>query len=189
MNMGFRYQVAFLTGQSDPRRWALSAKQSGFMSALDLPDGVGVPVNFPYRPASPEYQDTSILQASANNAWMYLRSRTAAFRSRYKADIATLLDRADQTIFLAGSCGLELLLNMRLKSADLERVCVFAFGPVARAIPNCPSLLVQGRSDRLSRQFFPSVDYLVDCAHMDYLANPEVLSLCKNFIPKTPERE
>ena len=60
---------------------------------------------------------------------------------------------ADRTLFLAGSSGLELLYNLDLPNADLARIHVFAYGPVARRLPACDACFVQGR-DLISRLFF-----------------------------------
>jgi hypothetical protein len=174
-------QVASLTGQSDSGRCALSPSQMAFLKALELPEGAAVPWNFPYHPG-PEHRPTPLWLASFRNASMYFASRRPAFREQHRGAVIELLMRAERTVFLAGSCGLELLANLDLPKADLKRCRLFAYGPVARKLPACPALLVQGGSDWLSRWYFPRVDHRIDAGHMDYLESPEVLRLCREFI-------
>ncbi|VVE58619.1 hypothetical protein PHO31112_05351 [Pandoraea horticolens] len=113
---------------------------------------------------------------------MYLRSRTSAFAAAYRQDLVTLLARAEVTVFIAGSCGLELLLNLHLTASELQCIRVIALGPVARGRPNCETILVQGRGDWLSRYFFDEADYRVECGHIGYLQSSEVLGLCRHHI-------
>ena len=175
-------RVAFITGQSDPRRWTLSPAQAGFLRRLRLAEGVGYPLNFPYLPGSPPHAPTPLWRASYANACIYWRSRTPAFRARYRPATIAMLEQAHHTVLLAGSCGIELLNNLQLPDDVLARVRVFAYGPVARCRPPCRSLLVQGRDDRLSRYYFPSVDRIVEARHLDYLDDPATLGLCAEFI-------
>ncbi len=105
--------------------------------------------------------------------------------------VEALLARADRTLFLAGSCGLELFNNLALPADTLRRVTIFAYGPVARRRPGCACLLVQGRRDWFSRRYFRTVDARVNTGHMDYLANPEVAKLAVETVrrfatPTTP---
>lgn len=174
-------QVAFLTGQSDPGRCALSPSQAAFLNALELPEGAAVPWNFPYQPG-PEHRPTPLWLASLRNGSMYLASRRPAFREQHREPVLKLLAGAERTVFLAGSCGPELLANLNLPQADLERCRLFAYGPVGRKLPACPAVLVQGRSDWLSRWYFRRVDHRIDAGHMDYLESPDALRLCREFI-------
>ena len=179
-------QVAFLTGQSDPRSAALSPAQAAFLAALPLPDAGKVALNFPYpagasvRPFSP----VALLVASVRNARQHLASRRPAFAEVYRRPVAALLARADRTLFLAGSCGLELFNNLLLPAGLLRRVTILAYGPVARRRPDCACLLVQGRRDWLSRRYFRRADTYVDAGHMDYLACPAVLALARERVAR-----
>lgn len=182
MNNKISYQVAFITGQSNPNSWRLSPTQAIFLSSLGISDEAIVHLNFPYVHATQEYRAISLPMASMNNILMYINSRSSKFKARYLNDFKNLIERAQHTIFLAGSCGLELLANMQLGADELMNISVFAYGPVARSIPGCSTFIVQGRSDWLSRYFFSKADHLVDCSHMNYLNDPNVLSLCRKFI-------
>ena len=176
------YQVAFITGQSNPNSWTLSPVQAKFLSSLGVSEKALVNLNFPYRHRTTEYRATPLLTASKNNILMYINSRSPKFKEIYLNDFIDLIERAQHTTFLAGSCGLEILSNMQLGAEDLKNISVFAYGPVARTLPKCSTFIVQGRSDWLSRYFFSKVDHLVDCSHMNYLNDPTVLSLCRKFI-------
>jgi len=170
-------QVFFLTGQSDPPRCALSPVQQAFIDALPLPASAKLRLNFPYTADTAPWRKTSLATASLNNAVLYFRSRRAGF-ARYVPPVLRQLARAERTLVLAGSSGLELLANLRLQPDALRSVHVFAYGPVGRGCPPCACTLVQGRRDWISRAWFRTVDHRVDCSHMDYLESPEVLALC-----------
>jgi hypothetical protein len=172
-----RLQVFFLTGQSDPPRCALSPAQRAFIDALPLPASAKLPLNFPYAATTEPWRPSSLIIASLNNALLYVSSRQAGF-ARHAPSLLQQIERAEQTLILAGSSGLELLANLRLPREALRTVHVFAYGPVARGLPPCACTLVQGRGDWISRAWFRTVDHRVDCSHMDYLESPEVLALC-----------
>jgi hypothetical protein len=174
-------QAVFLTGQSDPAQSALSPVQRAFLDALPLPASAKAPLNFPYGETAP-WRNTSLLAASLSNARQYLASRRPEFAARHAPAALRQLEQADRTLILAGSAGLEILINLRLPCAALHRVLVFAYGPVARRLPECTCLLVQGRRDWLSRWWFRQVDHRVNCGHLDYLESPEVLALCRDAL-------
>jgi hypothetical protein len=176
-----RLQVFFLTGQSDPPRCALSPVQQAFIDALPLPAPAKLRLNFPYDTDTAPWRPNSLAVASLNNAVLYVRSRQAGF-AQYAPSVLQQLARADRTMILAGSSGIELLNNLRLPAEALRTVHVFAYGPVARTLPPCACTLVQGRRDWISRAWFRSVDHRVDCSHRDYLESPEVLSLCASKV-------
>jgi hypothetical protein len=175
------YQVILLTGQSDPRRSALSPLQRAFLDQ-SVPDDAQIPTNFPYDSSSAPYRPTPLTIASIRNSWQYFRSRSPSFRTQYTSRIIGLIERRESTIFLVGSCGLELFNNFSLPSPLIERIRLFAFGPVARRRPDCEHLLVGSRKDWLSRCFFPTPDRWVDCTHMDYLRSPAVRTLWNEFV-------
>jgi hypothetical protein len=170
-------QVFYLTGQSDPPRCALSPSQEAFLDALPLPASAKLRLNFPYAADTLPWRPNSLVIASLNNGLLFVRSRRADF-TRHAPSLLRQLARAEQTLILAGSSGLELLANLQLPREALRTVHVFAYGPVARSFPQCACTLVQGRGDWISRAWVRTVDHRVDCWHRDYLESPEVLALC-----------
>lgn len=175
-------QVLFLTGQSDPARCALSPEQQAFLDALPLPSSAKLSINFPYRADTQPWRAIPLLIGSVNNARQYARSRRPVFAADHAAHMQQLIAQARRTLILAGSCGLELFVNLQLPREALKTVHIFAYGPTARRRPDCACVLVQGRRDWISRCWFRTVDHLVDCAHRDYLQSPEVLTLCLKLL-------
>jgi hypothetical protein len=182
-------QVAFLTGQSDAGRCALSPLHRAFLEALPLPASARVTLNFPYDGNTLPWRQVSLIGASIDNARLYLASRRPEFAARHAPQVMRQLARAPRTLILAGSCGLELLANLRLPRESLDRVHVFAYGPVARRLPECACTLVQGRRDLISRWWFRDVDHRVDCTHLDYLQSPEVLTFCVRTLHELTARD
>jgi hypothetical protein len=178
------YQVALLTGQSDRCRWALSPLQQDFLASVATSEGVQVGNNFPYQTGSPDFRPSSLVKASINNAFIYIWSRSRAFRDAYSHSVLQLIARRERTIFLAGSCGLELFNNLELPADVTRKVSVFAFGPVARRRPDCVHLLVGATQDSISKRYFPAPDHVVESGHMNYLSNPTVRTLCREFIER-----
>ena len=178
------FQVAFLTGQSHPPNAALSPAQAKFLGALPVPASGRVALNFPYpcEAADRPFTLVPLLIASVRNGRQFLASRHPSFAERHRPVVEAFIARADHTLFLAGSCGLELFNNLTLPPTTLRRVTIFAYGPVARRRPDCACLLVQGRRDWISRRYFPTVDVRVDAGHMNYLAGPAVLALATETV-------
>ncbi|WP_374519520.1 hypothetical protein [Undibacterium squillarum] len=177
-------QIAMLNGRSNPANWALSPAQQAFLRQLGGADRHLTGMNFPYLPVEKAYQPTALLRASLANSKEYLNARIPWFRRRYRPVVQALLQQAEHTVFVAGSCGLELLNCLQLAPSDLEKISVFAYGPVARARPACHSLLVQGRADWISRRWFADADIVVDADHLNYLQQDEVLQHCRQFIDR-----
>lgn len=177
-------QVLFLTGQSDPTCCALSPVQRTFLAALPLPAPARRPLNFPYAAETSSWRPTPLLVASVRQVRQYAASRRPDFAARHAARVDDQLARADRTLILAGSNGLELFVNLHLPRETLDRVHVFAYGPVARRRPDCDCVLVQGHRDWLSRLWFSDVEHRVDCWHLDYLRSPDVLSLCAGVVQR-----
>jgi len=173
--------VAFLTGQSDPRTNALSPVQRGFLDRSPVPPVQRLDLNFPYRPAV-EWRETNLFRASFSNARQYLASRRPSFADAHRGAFQETFGSAGKVVLLAGSCGLELLVNLRLPEETLRRVHVFAYGPVSRSLPRCASLeTVQGNRDAISRWWHRSVDHVIPCGHMDYLETAETMALFSAF--------
>ncbi|QIK61887.1 hypothetical protein G7068_00650 [Leucobacter viscericola] len=172
-------QLAFLTGQSDPRQSVLSPAQRQFALSLPIAPTAIVPHNFPYpmhgdkAPPETDWRPTPLLTASFRNTRQYLVSRQKGFAAQWRRPVLDMLARADRTLVLAGSCGLELLSNLRLSADELRGVRVVAYGPVARSVPEAPCVSVVGDRDWLSRRFFPTPDAVVRANHLNYLESSE----------------
>ena len=166
--------VCFLTGRSDRSNTALSPAQAGFLDALPVGAGERLDVNFPYRPARGPWHPTPLPVASLRNARDYVESRRAGFARAHAAAVREVLARADRTLVLAGSCGLELLANLRLDADALAGVHVVAYGPVARRRPAVSLETVTGASDTLARWSTGTPDHEIAAHHLDYLASPEL---------------
>lgn len=182
-----RLQIAFLTGRSRPVSCALSPVQASFLERLAGRDRSLVPRNFPYFDPPGSHRPVPLILASWRNGMDFWSSRWPEFRLRYQKPVQDLLLGAPKTVFLAGSCGLELLSNLGLPPEVLRRVAVFAYGPVVRKPPSVRLFSVQGRDDVLSRWFRPAIDRVVDCHHLDYLESPEVLALASAFLDRIEE--
>ncbi|POP47274.1 hypothetical protein CHU32_04900 [Superficieibacter electus] len=174
-------QIAFITGRSQPGKTALSPPQRAFINTLSR-EGEVVPANFPWVIQRDVWQETPLVQASINNARDYLGSRRPAFVRTYQAAAVALLESAEHTLLLSGSCGLELFNNLQLPNSLMSRVSLFAWGPVAQCRPDCRHLLVQGRQDWISRLWFRKPDVYITCGHMNYLTQPALADLCIRFI-------
>ncbi|HEU5080514.1 MAG TPA: hypothetical protein VFT72_14985 [Opitutaceae bacterium] len=174
--------LAFLTGQSDPPRCALSPEQAEFLARLEHPCVELIDRNFPYRDTLP-HRPVSLLRASWRNTTAYFSSRSAAFVSAHRASVAARIGQSENILFLAGSCGLELFNNLHLPP-ELERRCtLLCYGPVARSLPcHAKARIVQGSRDFISRAFFGSREPRLRCGHMSYLREPEFFHLCQNQV-------
>jgi hypothetical protein len=154
------------------------------MEALPVAPSGKVFSNFPYLSDEHPHRAVSLMRASWNNAAQYLASRRPAFAERHRVTVRQMIERADRTVFLAGSCGLELLSNLRLPRSVLDRVHVFAYGVVARRRPPVDMLAVRGRHDWIARRWRAADDVIVDCHHLNYLESPDVLAHCTRFIAR-----
>lgn len=183
-------QLAFLTGQSDPARCALSPQQRAFGQALLAPGRVLHPCNFPYDAATPDHQPAALLAASWHNTRHYLRSRRPGFAAAHGPALAQLLQAAPHTLLLAGSCGLELLANLELPPALAQRCSVLAYGPVARRAPRVARLQVLvGRQDWVSRLGWRGARQWIDSGHMDYLQQPAVLAIARELAARLQQEQ
>lgn len=171
--------IAFLTGQSDPGRCALSAEQENFLAQLAGPRRKLVPLNFPYRPSAP-FRRVPLAFACWHNLCGYFVSRPSRFAVAYRDDVTALIRQTERMIFLAGSSGLELFNNLRLPP-DEEKCCtLICYGPVARRLPRyAANTVVQSSRDYLSRAFFRGGQPSLHCDHMGYLREEKFLQLCQ----------
>lgn len=175
-------KVAFLTGQSDAGRNALSSKQRDFLARSGVPALEILDRNFPYRPCDETERKVPLWKASLSNALQYLASRGSAFPSAHRSEVMEVFASCERVVLLAGSCGLELLVNLRLPEDFLARTHVFAFGPVARSTPRCATLwTVQGDRDYISKWWCRDPDHRIRGHHLDYLDSPEVMGLFQRF--------
>jgi len=178
--------VAFLTGQSDSSSDALSQSQWEFLSRSPVPEAEKMRMNFPYSGTAAGWRSIPLWQASIHNTLQYWTSRHEAFSLKYREHIMATFAGYERMIFLAGSCGLELLVNLRLPPEFMQRVHVFAYGPVSRSLPECALLWrVRGRQDHLSKRWHPVVDHILECGHMDYLESLETQRLFSDFYQKS----
>ncbi|MDB4917871.1 MAG: hypothetical protein JWM95_5515 [Gemmatimonadetes bacterium] len=178
--MKLSLQVAFITGQSDPASCALSPVQERFLDALPISEAAKVRRNFPYAVHSQPYQEPMLLRASWHNTRQYFASRRPAFAERSRPAVLQMLARANCTVLLAGSCGLELLANLRLPAEVLANVRVFAYGAVVRRRPVVELVAVRGRRDLIASRMPGAAS--VDCNHLSYLESPAVLAICAKFV-------
>ncbi|WP_184375155.1 hypothetical protein [Xanthomonas arboricola] len=183
-------QIAFLTGQSDRARCALSAEQQQFLQALQGAGRRLIDCNYPYRPDSAPHRRTPLWRASLSNARQYLDARAGRVASADRARVAALLQHSPVTVLLAGSCGLQLLTALQLPQSARVRLAVFAYGPVCRAPGAFGQVrVVQGRGDWISRALFDgAVAHGPRCGHMDYLRSASVLASCQAFVAEVEQR-
>jgi hypothetical protein len=176
------YLLSFITGQSDPRRHALSPEQSAFLTALPAPEENKLWRNFPWRDETPEHRETPLLPASYNNLSQFFAAQRKSFAIRHRADLEAWASRAEKHLVFAGSCGMELLRRLDPPADLWPRLHVFAYGPVWPVKPPCKVFAVLGRRDWIARPLYGKADAMVEANHLDYLEVPEVLGLAKRFV-------
>lgn len=177
-------QIAFLTGRSDPARWALSRRQGEFLECLRGAGDAIVTTNFPYQPTV-SHRPVPLWRASWNNLREYLVSRRRAFAIEHGPEVARLIEQADETWFVAVSCGLELFNNLKLPVAIERRCTLICLGPVARRWPrHARTFVVRGTRDVVSRLRTPTgaSPVRVACGHLGYLDDPAVLRHCRQWL-------
>jgi hypothetical protein len=172
-------RVAFLTGQSDPQRCALSPQQQGFLDGLPLPAGIErVRQNFPWDAHTAPWRPTSLLRASWANWRQYRAARTGRMPTSVVAHAHAWLQRAPRTLLLVGSCGLQLLDALLADGPLATRapLRVVAYGAVGRRWPaGIDGAHLRGRRDWVAacappRGAPPAL--AVDCDHLNYLRHP-----------------
>lgn len=183
-------RIAFLTGQSDPGRCALSPAQRRTLDALAADaDGIDcVPRNFPWTTDTASWRPVPLLHASLANGRQYLAARRGALSPFAPPDIAAARDwlqASPRTLLLVGSCGLSLLdlLLAPLDAGARARLCVVAYGAVAPRWPaHIDGVQLRGDRDRIARWFGP-VDgpplQTLSCGHMDYLDHDAVVDAAR----------
>jgi hypothetical protein len=173
-------RIAFLTGQSDPGRCALSPAQRATLDTL-APHAAGVelhPCNFPWDTNTAPWRAVPLLRASLANSRQYLAARRNVAGTLehdvHNAARARLL-AAPRTLLLVGSCGLALLdaLVAPFDAGQRTRLRAVSYGGVAPRWPaGIDGLQLRGRRDHIAAWLGP-VDgpspQTVDHGHMDYL--------------------
>ncbi|KAB2930042.1 MAG: hypothetical protein F9K24_17775 [Leptonema illini] len=189
-----KHCITFLTGQSNPNSMTLSPIQRAFLQAIPADESHKLYCNFPYvMPDSQKamkYSEVSILIASKNNSLQYLFSRMPAFRRRYRQVLLERFKSVEHLLLLTGSCGLELFVNLDLPQSFLDRVSIFAYGAVARRLPDCRIMIVRGHNDWIAALWRLPPDHFVSSGHMDYLDREETLMALTSFMRSVqfPER-
>lgn len=183
-------RIAFLTGQSDPGRCALSPAQRRTLDALAADaDGIDcVPRNFPWTTDTASWRPVPLLHASLANGRQYLAARRGALTPFAPHDIVAArawLASTPRTLLLVGSCGLSLLdlLLAPLHAETRTRLRVVAYGAVAPRWPaHIDGVQLRGDRDRIARWFGP-VDgpppQTLSCGHMDYLDHDAVVETAR----------
>ncbi len=173
-------RVAFLTGQSDPGRGALSPVQRAALLALaDGNDDIHFdPHQFPWDSAAAAWRPVPLLRASLANGRQYLGARRGVLHgvSSAQCDAARVrLLSAPRTLLLIGSCGLALLdtLIASFDDADRARLRVVAYGAVTPRWPRgIDGVQLRGDRDRIAAWLGPGdgpPPQRIASGHMDYL--------------------
>lgn len=190
MTMAPRPRIAFLTGQSDPGRCALSPAQRRTLDALAADaDGIDpVALNFPWNAGTAPWRPVPLPRASLANGRQYLAARRGALSPFAAHDIVAArawLASTPRTLLLVGSCGLSLLdaLLAPLDTDARARLRVVAYGAVG---PRWPAGIVgvqlHGDRDRIARWFGPvdgPAPQALPCGHMDYLDHEAVVEAAR----------
>lgn len=180
MSAPARPRIAFLTGQSDPGRCALSPAQRRVLAHLAeaAPDLDVIPHNFPWPAHAPPWRAVPLMRASLANGRQWLAARRGSLSAFGAEEIAMAQSRlrdAPRTLLLAGSCGLSLLdaLIATFDDAERMRLRVIAYGAVARRWPQgIVGTALRGDRDRIARWFGPHdgpAPRSLACGHLDYL--------------------
>lgn len=178
--MSARPRVAFLTGQSDPGRGALSPVQRATLDALaERNDDIHFdPHQFPWDSVASEWRPIPLLRASLANGRQYLGARRGVLHGMSAAQCGAARERlssAPRTLLLVGSCGLALLdaLIAPFDDAGRARLRVVAYGAVAPRWPHgVDGAQLRGNRDRIAAWLGPAdgpEPQPVDAGHMDYL--------------------
>lgn len=186
-----RPRIAFLTGQSDPGRCALSPAQRRTLDALapDADDIDRVPLNFPWNADTAPWRPVPLPRASLANGRQYLAARRGTLSPFASHDIVAARDwlqASPRTLLLVGSCGLGLLdlLLAPMEAGARARLRVVAYGGVASRWPGgIAGVQLRGDRDRIARWFGPAdgpSPQTLSCGHMDYLDHEAVAEAARS---------
>jgi hypothetical protein len=186
-----RLQVAFLTGPVPGQAPALSPEQRALLAALPHDPALRVVAcDFPYGADAEAavWRRAPLWRASLRNVATYLRARSPGFAAAHAPAMLALLARAEHTLLLAGSCGLELLAGLRLPAPWLRRITVIAYGPVARRAAAAVAALhvASGTRDPMAWFYRLPADCAPRCGHLGYLADPVFRRWCAGLIRHHP---
>ena len=183
-------RIAFLTGQSDPGRCALSPVQRATLDAL-APHAEDIELhacNFPWDTDTAPWRAVPLLRASVANGRQYLAARRGDARTRpdamHEVARARLLT-PPRTLLLVGSCGLALLdaLVAPLDAEQRVRLRAVSYGGVAPRWPaGIDGAQLRGRRDRIAAWLGPGdgpTPQTVDHGHMDYLESACVVEAAR----------
>lgn len=178
--MNARPRVAFLTGQSDPGRGALSPIQRAALDALaeDNDDIDFDPHQFPWDSAAAAWRPVPLLRASFTNGRQYLGARRGMLHGVSSAQCTAARERllaAPRTLLLVGSCGLALLdaLIAAFDDDARARLRIVAYGAVTPRWPRgVDGVQLRGDRDRIAAWLGPAdgpAPQRIAAGHMDYL--------------------
>ena len=173
-------RVAFLTGQSDPGRGALSPVQRAALQALaDGNDDLHFELHqFPWDSAAEAWRPVPLLRASLANGRQYLDARRGVLHGVSAAQCSAARERllsAPRTLLLVGSCGLALFdtLIAQFDDAARARLRIVAYGAVAPRWPHgIDGAQLRGDRDRIAAWLGPGdgpPPQRIAARHMDYL--------------------
>jgi len=191
-----RPRVAFLTGQSDPGRGALSPVQRATLDALaERSDGIDFdPHQFPWERSAAAWRPIPLLRASVANGRQYLDARRGVLHGMSSAQRDAARERlfaAPRTLLLVGSCGLALLDALIAPFDDdaRARLRIVAYGAVAPRWPRgIDGAQLRGDRDRIAAWLGPAdgpAPQRVAAGHMDYLdagARDAVIAAAREYL-------
>jgi len=182
--------VIVVTGQSSSNSCRLPAAQKFFLERV-----IGKPppepdFAFPWATSysSERTREPSLAMASMRNMRQFF---AAQFNRSFQAGCKRLFEKAfhdprKKIVFLTGSCGYQISLSALNQIEQPNDVLLVALGPVGFARctnPRVKVVHVRGRGDLISQLLSVSKpDFVVDCGHMSYWSDTEVLSLCRGVV-------
>jgi len=187
-------RIAFLTGQSDPGRAALSPSQVATLRALiaHADDVQAHPHNFPWPADAPSWRAVPLLRASIANGRQYLAARAGRWATGSTTDFEDArawLVAGPRSLLLVGSCGLCLLdaLVAPFDATQRARLRIVAYGGVGPRWPRgIDGTQLRGARDRIARLLGPRDGprpVIVDHGHMDYLDSDCVATTARTYLP------
>lgn len=177
-------KIAFITGLSDWGNTSLSPEQTEFLHGLKSQEQDKIYYNFPYNISRKVYKNTNIILASLSNGIQYFLARTKWLDKKTEL-LKQIIKQQDKILLLSGSCGLELLNNMKFSKEEKQKIHIIAYGGVATKIPDFPYVtLVQGDKDYIARIWITVYDVKIQCHHMNYLQSTQLLNFVNDYIEK-----
>lgn len=177
-------KIAFITGLSTWGNHSLSPEQTSFLNSLQTEENNKIYCNFPYTNNVKKYKHTNVVLASFSNALQYFLSRTKWIENK-STQLKHIIKENDKVLLLAGSCGLELLNNIKFSKEEKEKIHIIAYGAVARKIPDFQYLtLIQGKKDFIARIWIHIYDIKIEGHHMNYLESKEFLDFVNSYVEK-----